>query len=108
MPVVTVSRARWHQTKTAKGIFGELSKVIEEYAELVDTVAQAQPVMTLIEPSCLIGAIYGVVARRGRSVVELAPAAGGGFSARPGWCARPDFACTEELARRTVATRSPR
>jgi hypothetical protein len=71
--VLTVSRARWHQTKTAKGIFGELSKVIEQYAELVDTVAQAQPVMTLIEPSDLIGAIDGVLARRGRSVLELAP-----------------------------------
>ena len=106
--MLTVSRARWHETEISEGVFGELAKVAEEYAELVDTVTHGLPVKTLIGPSDLISAIDGVLARRGRSVVELAPAAGGGFSARPGRCARPDFACTEELARRTVVTHSPR
>ena len=91
VPVLTVSRTRWHQTKTAKGIFAKLSKVIEQHADLVETVAQTQPAMTLIEPSDLTGTIDGEPARRSRSVVELAANAHAGRA--------PLASCLPEIGR---------
>lgn len=65
-----MARASWHQTEISKGVFGELSKVAEELAELADTIEQGQPVMTLIELSDIVGAVDGVLARHGSSVED--------------------------------------
>ena len=47
----------YHQKIIQKGVLGEPSKIREEFEEFMDSVAQDNPVMALIELSDLIGAI---------------------------------------------------
>ena len=47
----------YHLTEIPKGVIGELSKVQEELAELLDAEAQGIKLMQLIEASDLIGAL---------------------------------------------------
>lgn len=55
-----MSKFGYHLTNNIeKGIFGEISKVDEEYQELNDALVQENPIMVLTECSDLIGAIAG-------------------------------------------------
>lgn len=65
--------ANWHQTQIEKGVYGELSKVAEEIAEIADTYASDQPVMTLIELSDILGAIDGFLVNRTGYGIEENP-----------------------------------
>jgi len=49
----------YHTKKIKKGTYGALSKITEEYQELLDAVKQRNTLMTLIELSDLLGAIDG-------------------------------------------------
>lgn len=49
----------YHKTKIERGEFGELSKIREEFEELLDANAQSAKIMVLCELSDLIGAIEG-------------------------------------------------
>ncbi|MGL5690797.1 MAG: hypothetical protein ACRDD8_08250 [Bacteroidales bacterium] len=51
---------QYHITEITKGEYGKLSKVYEEYNELLDSSKQKIKVMCLIEISDLIGAIKGL------------------------------------------------
>jgi hypothetical protein len=59
VPVVDNELCSYHIAKISKGKFGELSKIQEEVAELVDAHDQGAKVMELVELSDLIGAIEG-------------------------------------------------
>lgn len=58
----------YHLTKIARGEFGEVSKIVEEAAELADADRQGVKIMALVELSDLIGAIDGYLARHHPSV----------------------------------------
>ena len=58
----------YHKTKIPRGEFGELSKIKEEYFELMDANAQGAKIMVLCELSDLIGAIDGYVKKYHPSV----------------------------------------
>lgn len=47
----------YHKRQIKKGTYGEISKVTEEYEELLDAVEQDNKVMMLVEVSDLLGAI---------------------------------------------------
>lgn len=47
----------YHKRKIKKGKLGEISKITEEYEELMDGVEQENPVLILCELSDLLGAI---------------------------------------------------
>ena len=47
----------YHKIKIPKGIFGEITKIDEEYLEFKDAVESNNPVMALMELSDLLGAI---------------------------------------------------
>lgn len=49
----------YHLTEIPRGVYGEISKILEEAAELKDAMEQANKVMVLIELADLIGAIDG-------------------------------------------------
>jgi hypothetical protein len=58
----------YHLVPIAKGIFGEISKIEEELAELVDAQQQQIVIMELAELSDLYGAIEGYLERHHPSV----------------------------------------
>jgi hypothetical protein len=47
----------YHNKKIKKGVYGEFSKIQEEFEELQDAIEQNNPIMELCECSDLIGAI---------------------------------------------------
>lgn len=49
----------YHLEEIPRGTYGEISKILEEAAELKDAMEQANKVMVIIELSDLIGAIDG-------------------------------------------------
>jgi phosphoribosyl-ATP pyrophosphohydrolase len=49
----------YHKSKIKRGEFGELSKIREEFEELLDANAQGAKIMILCELSDLVGAIEG-------------------------------------------------
>lgn len=51
----------YHKTKIPRGEYGELSKIKEEFLELMDANAQGAKLMILCELSDLIGAIDGYI-----------------------------------------------
>lgn len=53
--------AGYHINDIPRGVYGELSKVIEEALELKDAMEQGQKLMCLIEISDIIGAIEGYI-----------------------------------------------
>lgn len=51
--------AGYHLEEIPRGTYGEISKILEEAAELKDAMEQANKVMVIIELSDLVGAIDG-------------------------------------------------
>lgn len=49
----------YHLTEIPRGEYGEISKILEEAAELKDAMEQGQKLMCLIEMSDILGAIEG-------------------------------------------------
>ena len=58
----------YHLRHIAKGQLGELSKLAEEFAELVDAAEQGVKIMELVELSDLVGAIRAYLRRHHRGV----------------------------------------
>lgn len=54
----------YHTTKIPKGIFGDASKIIEEYHEWFDGFNQGAKVLELVELADLLGAIEGYVKKQ--------------------------------------------
>lgn len=52
-----VDEMAYHLNEIPKGLFGEFSKIREEFLELEDAVIQNDPILTLVELSDLLGAI---------------------------------------------------
>lgn len=61
----------YHKRSIRRGVFGELSKIEEEVAELADADEQGVRVMVLIELSDLVGAIRGYLLKRFGDSVTL-------------------------------------
>lgn len=51
--------AGYHLREIERGIFGEVSKIKEEFEEFLDALEQENKVMALVELSDLLGAIEG-------------------------------------------------
>lgn len=54
----------YHLKDIPRGVYGELSKIVEEFAEFQDAMDQDNPVMALQELSDLLGAIEGFTMRK--------------------------------------------
>lgn len=63
--------AGYHKREIPRGTYGEVSKVTEEYQEMMDAIDQNNPLMVLQEMSDLIGAIEGYVSRYGLTLQDL-------------------------------------
>lgn len=63
----------YHLTAITKGVLGEISKIEEEVAELIDARQQGVKVMELVELSDLIGAIEAYLDQRhpGTTLTDL-------------------------------------
>lgn len=61
----------YHMTEIPRGVFGEPSKIAEEFHEFEDAIAQDNPVMAIQELSDLIGAIQGYVAKYNLTLNDL-------------------------------------
>lgn len=61
----------YHKIKIEKGIYGEFSKIIEEFEELKDAHNQGNSIMELIELSDLLGAIEGYVKSKYNDTITL-------------------------------------
>jgi len=55
------SKVGYHLKEISKGVYGDLSKIKEEYEEFLDSLEQQNPILSLVELSDLIGAIEGYV-----------------------------------------------
>ena len=51
--------AGYHLRDIARGEFGEVSKIREEFEEFIESLEQNNPIMALVELSDMIGAIEG-------------------------------------------------
>lgn len=51
--------AGYHQAEIERGTYGEISKILEEAAELKDAMMNGNKIMALLEMSDMIGAIEG-------------------------------------------------
>lgn len=60
-----------HITEIEKGVLGTPSKIREEYEEFVDSLAQNNPLMALLELSDLIGAIEAYAENYGLTLNDL-------------------------------------
>lgn len=61
----------YHLTEIPKGVFGEFSKIREEFLEAEDALAQDNPLMVLQELSDVIGAIDAYVGKYNITLVDL-------------------------------------
>lgn len=61
----------YHTNKIERGVFGEFSKIREEFLEAEDALQQDNKVMLLVELSDLIGAIEGYCAQHNISLDDL-------------------------------------
>lgn len=61
----------YHTRPIQKGVLGELSKISEEYEELMDASKQNSPVMEICELCDLIGAIEAYAARHHFTLQDL-------------------------------------
>jgi hypothetical protein len=61
----------YHKREIPRGVFGEYSKVVEEFQEVDDSVCQGNPIMTMVELSDLIGAIEGYAAKYNFTLNDL-------------------------------------
>lgn len=57
--IVCTPTPGYHLTEIPRGTYGEISKILEEAAELKDAMEQANKVMVIIELSDIIGAVEG-------------------------------------------------
>jgi hypothetical protein len=51
--------AGYHLRDIPRGVFGEVSKITEEYEEFLESLEQKNPIMAMVELSDMIGAIEG-------------------------------------------------
>jgi hypothetical protein len=61
----------YHINKIERGVFGEFSKIKEEFLEAEDSIEQGNTVMTLIELSDLIGSIEAYVRKYNMTLDDL-------------------------------------
>jgi hypothetical protein len=61
----------YHLTKIPRGIYGEISKILEEAAELKDAMEQGQKIMCLIELSDILGAIEGYLEKEYQGKITI-------------------------------------
>ncbi len=60
----------YHKTEIVRGVYGEFSKITEEYEELLDAHQQGAKIMLLCELSDLYGAIDAYVQRHHGLTIE--------------------------------------
>jgi phosphoribosyl-ATP pyrophosphohydrolase len=58
----------YHTREIPQGVYGELSKVYEECAELADAEAQGSKLMVLNELADIVGAIEGYLAKHYQNI----------------------------------------
>lgn len=63
--------AGYHNREIVRGVYGEFSKIREEFEEFDDAVEQNNILMSLVELSDLIGAIEGYAVKYGISLDDL-------------------------------------
>jgi hypothetical protein len=61
----------YHLAEIERGVFGEFSKIEEEFLEAKDALAQENPVMVLQELSDMLGAIEAYTARYNITLIDL-------------------------------------
>jgi hypothetical protein len=61
----------YHTKKIPKGVYGEFSKIKEEFHELEDAIEQDAKVLVICEASDLIGAINGYIQRYNLDIYDL-------------------------------------
>lgn len=61
----------YHRIKIEKGEIGKISKITEEYNELIDAYFQSDNIMIICELSDLIGAIEEYVKKYGLTIEDL-------------------------------------
>jgi phosphoribosyl-ATP pyrophosphohydrolase len=61
----------YHKTNIKKGVYGEFSKIKEEYQEFKDAHEQGDKILQLCELSDLIGAIEGYVKKWNMSLQDV-------------------------------------
>jgi hypothetical protein len=57
-------KPRFHQRSIPRGKYGELSKIVEEVEEALDSEEQGHRLMLLIELSDIVGAVEGVLIKK--------------------------------------------
>lgn len=63
--------AGYHKKEIKKGVFGEFSKIEEEFLECKDALEQNNPIMLLCELSDMIGAIDEFVKKYNLSIEDV-------------------------------------
>lgn len=71
-PKKVVESKGYHKAKITKGVYGEFSKIEEEFLELKDAFEQKNKVLQLVEFTDLIGAIEGFVAKNFKETISIA------------------------------------
>ena len=61
----------YHKKEIQKGIYGQSSKIKEEFDEFMDAIEQNNPIMGLIELSDMIGAIEAYLKNFNISIDQL-------------------------------------
>lgn len=61
----------YHLDKIDKGVYGERSKIVEEFQEWQDSYKQSNPIMELVELSDLIGAIEAYISKYNLTLKDL-------------------------------------
>lgn len=63
--------AGYHKTEIKRGVYGEYSKIYEEFEEFLDAVSQDNPVMALMELSDMLGAMRAYVKKYNMTLDDL-------------------------------------
>ena len=61
----------YHLTEIPRGVYGEFSKIEEEFLEAKDAIDQENPVMVLQELSDMLGAIEAYTAKYNITLIDL-------------------------------------
>lgn len=61
----------YHRKQINKGIYGEFSKIKEEFEELEDAHDQKDTILELCELSDLVGSIQGYISKYNMSIEDL-------------------------------------
>lgn len=61
----------YHLAEIPRGVFGEFSKIEEEFLEVKDALAQENPVMVLQELSDMLGAIEAYTVKYNITLIDL-------------------------------------